>query len=58
MLRRTDPMPDDGPDRDVLRESLADSAAHLRAEQFPWQTTVDRMLEVHAGVTDDLLVPA
>ncbi len=33
-------------------------AARLRAEQFPWQTTVDRMLDVHAAVTDDLLVPA
>lgn len=33
-------------------------AARLRAEQFPWQTTVDRMLAVHAAVTDDLLVPA
>lgn len=33
-------------------------AARRRAEQFPWQTTVDRMLDVHAGVTDDLLVPA
>ncbi|GAA4377467.1 glycosyltransferase [Nocardioides caricicola] len=29
-------------------------AARLRAEQFPWQTTVDRMLEVHAAVTDDV----
>jgi alpha-1,6-mannosyltransferase len=33
-------------------------AARMRAEQFPWQTTVDRMLDVHAGVTEDLLVPA
>ena len=31
-------------------------AARLRAEQFPWQATVDRMLDVHAGVTDDVLV--
>lgn len=38
--------------------ALRRRAARLRAEQFPWQTTVDRMLEVHAGVTDDLLVPA
>lgn len=33
-------------------------AARLRAEQFPWQTTVDRMLDVHAAVTDGALVPA
>ena len=33
-------------------------AARLRAERFPWQTTVDRMLDVHAGVTDGALVPA
>jgi hypothetical protein len=28
-------MPDDGADRAVLRESLSDSAAYLRAEKFP-----------------------
>ena len=39
-------------------EAVRRRAARLRAEQFPWQTTVDRMLDVHAGVTDDLLVPA
>jgi alpha-1,6-mannosyltransferase len=33
-------------------------AARLRAERFPWQTTVDRMLDVHAAVTDGVLVPA
>lgn len=33
-------------------------AARLRAERFPWQNTVDRMLDVHAAITDEVLVPA
>ncbi|ABL80185.1 MULTISPECIES: glycosyltransferase [unclassified Nocardioides] len=33
-------------------------AARRRAELFPWQATVDRMLAVHAAVTDGARVPA
>lgn len=33
-------------------------AARQRAERFPWATTVDRMLEVHAGVSRPMTVPA
>ena len=35
-----------------------DPVALRRAELFPWQATVDRMLDVHAAVTDGALVPA
>ncbi len=44
---------------DVLeRVGVRRRAARQRAERFPWQATVDRMLDVHAAVTDGVLVPA